>query len=299
MPSAQLKLVLVATRPAFLTASLLPVLVGTAWGARAAGTVDPVSLAAALLATALVHLASNVYNDVSDEVLGTDRANTTRISPFTGGSRVIQDGLATVGDMRRLALGLALLAAAAGGVLALRAGPAVLGFGAAGAALGFAYSRPGIRLAGRGLGEAAIALAFGVLPVTGAFWLQAGTVTGAAILLSLPASAWVAAIIVANEVPDAPSDAVTGKRTLAVRLGPRLPALYLALQAAACGASVLLALAAVLPGWTLLGPALLLATGARAARALAGDRAAVATAIRLTLAVHALGCAWLLAAAFA
>lgn len=299
MPPAQLKLVLVATRPAFLTASLLPVLAGSAWGARAAGAVDLVSLAAALLATALVHLASNVYNDVSDEILGTDRANTTRIGPFTGGSRVIQDGLATIDGMRRLATRLAVLAAVAGGFLAVRAGPAVIGFGAAGAALGFAYSRPGIRLAGRGLGEAAIALAFGVLPVAGAFWLQAGTVTGTALLLSLPASAWVAAVIVANEVPDAPSDAATGKRTLAVRLGARVPALHLALQSAACAGAVLLALANLVPGWTLLGPALLLATGARAARSLAGDRAAVATAIRLTLAVHALGCAWLLATAFA
>jgi 1,4-dihydroxy-2-naphthoate octaprenyltransferase len=75
--------------PQFLTASLLPVLVGSAWGAQAAGRLDYSALLLASLATLLVHAASNVYNDVSDEEHDTDRANTTGISPFTAGSRLI------------------------------------------------------------------------------------------------------------------------------------------------------------------------------------------------------------------
>lgn len=110
----RLQLAIAATRPRFLTTSLLPVLVGTAWGWRLAGRLDLPSLALALVATLLVHAASNVYNDVSDEELGTDRANTTRIPPFTGGSRYIQDGLVSLPEMRRLAGILAVLAAGAG-----------------------------------------------------------------------------------------------------------------------------------------------------------------------------------------
>jgi len=292
----RLNLAIAATRPRFLTASLLPVLIGTAWGWRAGGRLDLPNLALALLATLLVHAASNVYNDVSDEELGTDRANTTRIPHFTGGSRYIQDGLVSLPEMQRLAGVLALLAAGAGAALALRAGPGVLAFGVAGGLLGLAYSLPGVRLSGLGLGEAAIAAAFGVLPVTGAAWLQSGSLDAGAVMLAVPVSSWVVAIILANEIPDAPSDGVTGKRTLAVRLGQRTPLLHGLMQAIGFGAFAALAGRSLLPGWTVTVPVALLAVGLYASWLLAGSRDQLARGIRLTLAVHAAGCLWLLAA---
>jgi len=294
-----LPLAFAATRPQFLTASVLPVLVGTAWGWRVTGDVQAGPLALALAATACVHAASNAYNDVSDELFGTDRANTGAIRPFTGGSGLIQSGALDLEGMRRVALALAALAVVLGGALALWRGRGVIAFGVAGMVLGAAYSLPGVRLSGRGLGEAAIAAAFGPVPVAGAAWLQAGRLDADALLLSLPVAAWVAAIILANEVPDAPADGRTGKRTLAVRLGPRTPLLLAALQAAAFAGCVVLAARGVVPGWSLAGPALLLAAGITAARAMAGDRAALERGIRTTLAVHAAGCLWLLAALFA
>jgi 1,4-dihydroxy-2-naphthoate octaprenyltransferase len=296
MRMTDLSLAIGATRPRFLTASLLPVLIGTAWGWRAAGRLDLPDLALALLATLLVHAASNVYNDISDEELGTDRANTTRIPPFTGGSRFIQDGLMDLTEMRRLANILALLAFGAGAALALRAGPGVLAFGAAGAALGFAYSLPGVRLSGLGLGEAAIGIAFGVLPVTGAAWLQAGALDADALLLSLPVSAWVAAIILANEIPDAPSDGITGKRTLAVRLGARTPLLHGLMQVAGFAALAVAAGRGLVPAWSVTLPAVLLAAGLHASWLLAGSRVQLARGIRLTLGIHAMGSLSLLAA---
>ncbi len=285
-----------ATRPRFLAASLLPVLIGSAWGARIAGRLDLPALLLAVLATLLVHAASNVYNDVTDEELGTDRANTTRIAPFTGGSRFIQDGLIGLPEMRLLAGILALLAAGAGAALALRAGPGVLAFGVAGGLLGLTYSLPGIRLAGRGLGEAAIAAAFGILPVTGAAWLQTGSLDAQAVLLAVPVSSWVAAIILANEIPDAPSDAVTGKRTLAVRLGARTPLLHGLVQVAGFAALAVTAARGLLPEWAVLLPAALLAAGLYASGLLASSRSQLARGIRLTLGIHAIGSLWLLAA---
>ena len=289
-------LAIAATRPRFLAASLLPVLIGTAWGWIVAGRLDLPALLLAALATLLVHAASNVYNDVTDEELGTDRANTTRIPPFTGGSRFIQDGVIGLPGMRRLAQTLALLALVAGAALALRAGPGVLAFGAAGGALGAAYSLPAIRLSGRGLGEAAIAIAFGILPVTGAAWLQTGSLDMDALLLALPVSAWVAAIILANEIPDAPSDGATGKRTLAVRLGARTPLLHGLMQVAGLAALATATARGLLPGWALSLPAVLLAAGLYASGSLAGNRLQLARGIRLTLGIHAVGSLWLLAA---
>jgi len=285
-----------ATRPQFLAASLLPVLIGSAWGWRIAGRLDLPALLLAVLATLLVHAASNVYNDVTDEELGTDRANTTRIAPFTGGSRFIQDGLIELPEMRRLAGILALLAGGAGTALALRAGPGVLAFGIAGGLLGLTYSLPGLRLSGRGLGEAAIAAAFGILPVTGAAWLQTGSLDAEAVLLAVPVSSWVAAIILANEIPDAPSDGVTGKRTLAVRLGARTPLLHSLFQVAAFAALATMAARGLLPEWGILLPAALLAAGLYASWLLAGSRSQLARGIRLTLGIHAIGSLWLLAA---
>ncbi len=291
-----LKIAIAATRPQFLTASVLPVLLGSAWGWRVSGAIDAAALLLALVATALVHAASNVYNDVSDERLGTDRINTAPIAPYTGGSRLIQDGTVSLGEMRRLSLELAALAACAGALLAWRAGPAVLGFGMAGGALGAAYSMPGVRLSGRGLGESVIATAFGILPVTGAAWLQTGSLDAQALLLALPVSAWVAAIILANEIPDAAADAATGKRTLAVRLGARTPALYTAVQCAAFLAGVAGVARGLLAGWTLFVLALLLAAALVAARWLGGPRAQLRRGIQVTLAIHAVGSLVLIAA---
>lgn len=299
MGLSDLKLAIAATRPRFLTASLLPVLIGSAWGWRVAGGLDLPAMSLALLATLLVHAASNVYNDVSDEELGSDRANTTRIPPYTGGSRFIQDGLLGLGDMRRLATVLSLLATVAGAWLALRTGPGVLAFGAAGAALGAAYSLPGVRLSGLGLGEAAIAVAFGVLPVTGAAWLQTGSLDAGALFLSLPVSAWVAAIILANEVPDAPSDGATGKRTLAVRLGARTPLLHALMQVGGFASLAVTAGLGLVPVWAVSLPTVLLAAGLYASRSLAGSRVRLALGIRLTLGIHAVGSLWLLAAIIA
>ena len=90
---------LTATRPPFLTASALPVIVGTVWGVRVGGGLDVAAFALALCATVLVHAAGNVFNDVGDELQGSDRRNTELVTPYTGGSRVIQRGWLSVPEM--------------------------------------------------------------------------------------------------------------------------------------------------------------------------------------------------------
>jgi 1,4-dihydroxy-2-naphthoate octaprenyltransferase len=223
-----------ATRPMFLTASILPVLAGSAWGWRAKGSFDLLVFLTALLAVALVHAAVNVANDVADARSGTDDRNASRIHPFTGGSRFIQNGVLSQAQMARCAALLLAAGIALGLFLVYFEGLWILAFGAAGIGLGLAYSLPPLRLSARGLGEVAVALGFGVLPFSGAYWLQAETITTEALLLSLPISFWVMAVLVMNEVPDRNADAATGKRTLVVRLGSRRTAwLYAALQVAA------------------------------------------------------------------
>jgi 1,4-dihydroxy-2-naphthoate polyprenyltransferase len=292
-----LRLVSAAARPRFFSASILPVLVGTAWGLRPDAATDILACTLALIATVAVHAASNAYNDVSDEWFGTDRANDAAIRPFTGGSGLIQSGALSVATMRRISLGYLTLAVIAGLLLTWHAGPAVLGFGLAGVALGIGYSWPPLRLSGRGVGEAAIALSFGALPVAGAAWLQAGSLDSDTLWTALAVSAWVAAIILANEFPDARADGLTGKRTLVVRLGPRAVALYLGLQAFGCTAAGLMTWRYA-PLWTLTVPGLLFLLAIVATRHLRGPVTTLRPALQLTVAVHFAGCLWLLVLAW-
>lgn len=288
-----------ATRPKFFPASVLPVLLGTAWGFKVTGHFDFVIFLLALLATTCVHAGANVLNDVGDDAGGTDRCNDERIYPYTGGSRFIQTGIMTAPDMSRLGIGLLAAAALVGLALLVVKGPIVLLFGLAGVVLAVIYSLGPLRLSAMGLGEAAVAVAFGVLPVAGASWLQSGVVNAEALLVSLPISAWVAAILLMNEVPDVVADGATGKRTLPVRLGSRGTAiLYVAIHIFAAAAVLLLTAMRLLPLAAPLVPAGLLVPAVRSAAAIrlhSPPQEVMTRAIEATLGIHTLGSIWLCA----
>ena len=288
-----------ATRPKFFPASVLPVLAGTAWGVQASGHFDGIVFTLALLATVCVHAGSNVLNDVGDESNGTDRRNSDRIYPYTGGSRFIQTGILDKTSMARLGGSLLLVASIAGVVLLIARGPVILLFGVSGVVLGVLYSLGPVRLSSIGLGETAVATAFGILPVTGAAWLQGAAINADLLLYALPISAWVAAILLINEVPDIEADGVSGKRTLPVRLGlGGTAALYMTIHVAAVATVVGLTATGELPLLSPLLPAVLLILAFRAAAAVRNglqDRSGLTKAIESTLAIHTLGSLWLMA----
>lgn len=281
-----------ATRPKFLTASVLPVLVGTAWGATVAGGLDLLAAVIALLATALVHGASNVINDVGDEITGTDRDNVDRIYPYTGGSRFIQNRILTVSEMNRLGWGLIGVACVLGAILALLKGPWVIALGIAGIFIAWAYSAPSLQLSGKGIGEFFLMIAFGLLPAGGAAWLQSGVFDLATVLLAVPLGIWVMLILWINEVPDRKADAANGKRTLVVRLGldgARLG--YRLLHVAAYAAIVALVAMGSMPWWIAVAAPLVLAGGFKAAAGITEDapRAVLTKSIEMTIGLQAVG----------
>ncbi|GBE44776.1 1,4-dihydroxy-2-naphthoate octaprenyltransferase [bacterium BMS3Bbin10] len=288
-----------STRPMFFPASILPMLVGSAWGWREAGAFDPLIFVVALIAVVLVHAGINVVNDVADDRTGTDRLNHDRIHPFTGGSRFIQNGIMTSAEMARWGKSLLAAGAALGIVLVVLKGLAVLAFGAIGIGLGIAYSLPPLALGARGLGELAVAIGFGTLPVVGSFWLQAETVSNNAVLLSLPLSFWVTAVLLINELPDAEADALAGKRTLVVRLGIGGSRwLYTVLQLAAFGALLVAAVYGAIPWLGLILPIGLFVPAVIAARAIGKSRSTLRCGILCTLWIHALGGIWVAGLAF-
>jgi 1,4-dihydroxy-2-naphthoate octaprenyltransferase len=282
-----------ATRPPFLSASAAPVIVGSAFGFLTAGRFAWLPALLALITTMIVHAAANVLNDVGDEASGTDRANVDRIYPYTGGSRFIQNQVLTLEQMRRFGLGLLAVGALLGLALAAIGGPTVILLGLVGALLATAYSLPLVQLAARGVGEIAIAIAFGVLPFCGAAWLQTGSFSGAALPLSAPIAMWVTAILLINEVPDMAADRSANKRTWPVRVGESGTRwIYLGLHTIAAVTALAAAALRLIHPVALLGIAAVAVMAAVAARGIVAGtdrRARITASIEATLRIHLLG----------
>jgi len=246
---------LVVTRAPFLTAAIMPVLIGGAFAALMlpGGASFPTGLfLLTLLGVMMLHLASNVFNDYFDWKRGTDQANSTYFLKYSGGSRAIELGLIDLAGTWRLAWGLLAVAVAIGLFLTSQVGTGVLMLGLTGAALGYFYTAPPVRLVARhGLGELAIGLAFGPLITLGTGYVVLGgfDLGWTGFLLGIPVGLLTANILVINQIPDVEADASTGKNHLVVTLGARrTPLLYGAILALAF--LVHLWLAATTPGST-------------------------------------------------
>lgn len=234
----KLKVYLLATRPQFLPASIIPVLLGAAAAHSAAGSFRFPFLLASLMAAALYHSGMNVLNDYFDYLNGTDNINKGALTPFTGGSRFIQRGVLTPRATLFLGIVLVLLGSVLGVYLAWKTTWLLLLIGGAGLLSGFFYSAPPIFLAGRGLGELTVGINFGLLTVIGSYLVQAGTFGIEAVFASLPLSFLIAALLYINGFPDLEADRASGKRTLVVRLGPERGRYWLAVFVFGAYASV-------------------------------------------------------------
>jgi 1,4-dihydroxy-2-naphthoate polyprenyltransferase len=228
-PPARLSLLVLIrmTRPAFLLLTVVACMLGTATAAACGCGLD---LSLALGATALAvlaHAAGNVLNDLHDARNGADRNNAKGIYPFTGGSRLIQDGQVNERETADLVKALLVFLVPAGLLLAIYAGEGMLlVLGGAGLALAWSYSAPPLKLMSRGLGELAVALTW-FLVVLGTDYVQRRHFFPIPASVALNFALLVAALLLINGFPDAQADASVGKRTLVVRWGAdRACALY-------------------------------------------------------------------------
>lgn len=221
-----------AIRPGFLLVTLATACAGIALTqACGCGWDGPAALATVALAL-LSHAAANLYNDYGDAVGGSDAVNHGRLTPFSGGSRMVQDGLLQPTQLREAAIRLGIVVIGGGVMLAARAGPGLLLIGLAGLVLAWAYSSPRVALMSRGAGELGVALAWWAV-VVGADYVQRHAFSALAMVAGLSPALLVAGILWAAEFPDAVADAQVGKRTLVVRLGPDAAALVYGVLVAA------------------------------------------------------------------
>ena len=202
---------LLGARPRTLVISVVPVALGAASVGRS-GISVPRTLLALVVGLAL-QIGVNYANDYFDGVSGVD--TTARLGP----PRLVASGMAQPQAVAAAAIIAVGIAAAAGLVLAALTSPWLLLAGVFAVAALLLYSGGPRPYAGLGLGEVSVFLFFGLLATCGTAYVQQ---------LRIPAGAWwlgascgliAVALLMANNLRDIPTDAASGKRTLAVRLG--------------------------------------------------------------------------------
>lgn len=216
---SKLIILFLASRPKFLTASVAPVLVGSALGYAATGIFSPVLFVLALLAITALHSGANVANDYFDHISGNDWANKNP-TPFSGGRRFIQEGILSPKATLLASLTWLIAGSIIGVViLLLTQSIFILVLGLVGLLGGFFYTAPPVKLGYRYIGEFVIALLFGLLPVYGSYYLQTETIDIAPILPAIIVSILIFLVILVNEFPDLKADSAVSKKTLVVHFG--------------------------------------------------------------------------------
>jgi 1,4-dihydroxy-2-naphthoate octaprenyltransferase len=202
-----------ATRPFSFTASIIPVLVGSAC-AIVAGTFSPLALLLCLLGSVALQAGTNMVNDYYDWRLGADHSGSL------GPSRVIQEGWLSPRVVLVGGSGFFVIGGLAGFALVSLAGWPILLLGLIGIPLAYGYTAPPLKLAYRGLGELNVFLLMGPLMVLGGFLVHRAVGLRIASVASLPIGCLVAAILHANNIRDLDDDRALGKQTLATIVGP-------------------------------------------------------------------------------
>ncbi len=205
-----------AMRLPFLTGSLIPVILAAAFS-WLHGSLDFERLVLVLIGVGSLQIAANMINDYYDDP-GSDQIN-LHPTPFSGGSRVIQEQLMDAKTVWAMAMGFFVLGTATGVWLVLTGRPFVAVIGLMGFLAGYLYSASPISLMSRGLGEITIFLAFGPLITWGTYYAMTGLLTLEAFLLGIPLGFLITAVIWINQFPDLEADRDAGKRNCVVRLG--------------------------------------------------------------------------------
>ena len=205
---------MLAARPKTLPAAAAPVVVGASV-AISNGVFSFWPALAALLGALLLQIGANFANDVFDYKKGAD--TTERLGPV----RVTQAGLLSP---KQVMAGMWLtfgLAAVVGLYLVYVGGWPIVVIGLLSIICAIAYTGGPFPLGYNGLGDLFVFIFFGLVAVCGTYYVQALTVSLAAVWASVPVGLLATAILVVNNLRDINTDRAAGKMTLAVRLGPR------------------------------------------------------------------------------
>ncbi len=214
-----------AARPKTLPLALVSIFTGSALAFSSGHFSVPIALLALLTAT-LLQILSNLANDYGDAVKGTD--NEKRLGPM----RAIQSGEVSLADMKRaivINIALTIIAGLALVFYALDSLESILAFiglGVLAMMAAIAYTVGNKPYGYVGLGDLSVFLFFGLLGVSGTYFLHTGHIEWSLFLPSLGCGLMAVAVLNVNNMRDIENDAECGKRTVPVRLGQQRAKTY-------------------------------------------------------------------------
>ncbi len=210
------KACLLAARPKTLPAAIVPVWAGCVLAWKLSGNFNLLLALCTVGGAISIQIATNFFNDAIDAKKGADTEH--RLGP----TRVTASGMMESKTVMRLAMLFLGLAVACGVVLYQARGWPIIAIGIPSSFLAYGYTGGPFPLAYRGMGELFVILFFGLVAVTGTVFIQTGGWPREALLLGLQTGLLSAVLISINNMRDREEDATTGKRTLAVRFGPKV-----------------------------------------------------------------------------
>ncbi|KGN38191.1 1,4-dihydroxy-2-naphthoate polyprenyltransferase [Knoellia subterranea] len=199
-------------RPRTLFAAIAPVVIGTAAAAQHSEPSWAIALLAAIVALAL-QIGVNFANDYSDGIRGTDDS---RVGPV----RLVGQKLARPESVKAaafLTFGFAAITGLA--LVALAEAWWLLPLGVASIWAAWKYTGGDNPYGYRGLGELFVFVFFGLVATLGTMYAETGTLSWFALAAAVGVGAIASAILVVNNLRDIPTDQISGKQTLAVRIG--------------------------------------------------------------------------------
>ncbi|HAS6217330.1 TPA: 1,4-dihydroxy-2-naphthoate polyprenyltransferase [Vibrio vulnificus] len=213
-----LRIWLDAARPKTLPLALVSILTGSVL-AYSFGQFSPVIALLSFITATLLQILSNLANDYGDAVKGTD--NDKRLGPM----RAMQSGAVSAQAMKRAIVFNIILTMISGLCLvfyalsSLQSILAFIGLGVLAIFAAIAYTMGSKPYGYVGLGDLSVFIFFGLLGVSGTYFLHTGHLDTALLLPSLGCGLLAVAVLNINNMRDIENDAACGKRTVAVRLG--------------------------------------------------------------------------------
>jgi 1,4-dihydroxy-2-naphthoate octaprenyltransferase len=234
-------------RPHTLTASFVPVFVGTMFAFIHDNLFHLGLFIAMLLAAMMIQAATNMFNEYYDYVRGLDKADSVGI-----GGTIVRDGIAPKMILRLafLFFGIAILL---GLYISYATSWWIALIGAASMVIGYLYTGGPIPIAYTPLGELFAGLLMGTVMIAISYFIQTSVLSTSVILISIPIAVFIGAILLANNIRDLDNDKVSGRKTIAILLGRKNAILFLAgLFVFAYVYTAILMMLGLLPIWSVI-----------------------------------------------
>lgn len=234
-------------RPHTLTASFIPVFVGTMYAYIVEQVFHLWLFSAMMIAALLIQAATNMFNEYYDYVLGLDTEQSVGI-----GGTIVRDGIApkTVLRLGFIFFGIAVLI---GIYISAMTSWWIAAIGAFSMLIGYLYTGGPIPIAYTPFGEIAAGFLMGTVMIGISYFIQTLTVTKEVLLISIPIAIFIGAILLSNNIRDLDNDKESGRKTIAILIGRKNAIVFLAsLFVIAYGLTLYFVIVNALPIWALL-----------------------------------------------